>query len=65
VTIVIITFQVTEETLSSVIEIPPCGERWDKGMPLDVLSIQTPRENQRGRSESVSLGAFPKYFKGD
>jgi hypothetical protein len=28
-------FQVTEETVSTAIEIPLCDERWSKGMPLD------------------------------
>jgi hypothetical protein len=32
-----ITFQVTKETLSAMMEIPSRGERWYKGMPLDVL----------------------------
>jgi hypothetical protein len=32
-----ITFQVMEETLSTATKIPPHGERWSKGMPLDVL----------------------------
>jgi hypothetical protein len=30
-----VTFQVTEETLSTATEIPLRGERWFKGMPLD------------------------------
>jgi hypothetical protein len=29
-------FQVTEETLSVAMEIPPHGEKWFKGMPLDI-----------------------------
>jgi hypothetical protein len=35
--IVGITFRVMEETLSGAIEIPWHGERWSKGMHLDVL----------------------------
>jgi hypothetical protein len=35
-----ITFQVTKETLSAATEIPPHGERWSKGMPLDVLCYE-------------------------
>jgi len=35
-TIAGITFQVTEETLSTVTEIPPCREKWFKGVPLDI-----------------------------
>jgi hypothetical protein len=31
-----VSFQVTEETLSAVTEIPSHGERWFKGMPLDM-----------------------------
>jgi hypothetical protein len=36
VTIVGITFQVTEETLSAATEIPPRKENWFKGMPLNI-----------------------------
>jgi hypothetical protein len=32
-----VTFRVTKETLSSTTKIPSHGERWYKGMPLDVL----------------------------
>jgi hypothetical protein len=35
-----ITFWVMEETLSAATEIPPCGERWSKGMPLDILCYE-------------------------
>jgi hypothetical protein len=35
-TIARITFQVTKETLSAATEIPPRGEKWFKGMPLDI-----------------------------
>jgi hypothetical protein len=35
-----VTFQVTEETLSAATEIPPRGERWSKGMPLDALCYE-------------------------
>jgi hypothetical protein len=35
-----ITFWVTEENLSAVMEIPPYGEGWSKGMPLDVLCYE-------------------------
>jgi hypothetical protein len=31
------TFRVMEETMSTATEIPLCGERWYKGMPLDLL----------------------------
>jgi hypothetical protein len=34
------TFQVTEETLSSTMDIPPHGERWSKGMTLDMLCYE-------------------------
>jgi hypothetical protein len=34
------TFQVTEETLSAATDIPPCSERWSKGMPLDALCYE-------------------------
>jgi hypothetical protein len=39
-TIVGITFWVTEETLSAATEIPPHGEKWSKGMPLDILCYE-------------------------
>jgi hypothetical protein len=39
-TVVGITFQVTEETLSAMTEIPPHGERSSKGIPLDVLCYE-------------------------
>jgi hypothetical protein len=71
-TIVGITFQVMEETLSATMEIPPHSEMWSKGIPLDVLFYEyfiKPNlhewENQSGRSESVSPRAFPKDPKGD
>jgi hypothetical protein len=35
-----ITLQVMEETMSYVMEIPLHGERWYKGMPLDVLCYE-------------------------
>jgi hypothetical protein len=35
-TIAGITFRVTEETLSAAMEIPPRGEKWFKGVPLDI-----------------------------
>jgi hypothetical protein len=35
-----ITFWVTEETLLAVMEIPRHGERWSKGMPLDILCYE-------------------------
>jgi hypothetical protein len=35
-TIARITLQVIEETLSTAMEIPPRGEKWFKGMPLDI-----------------------------
>jgi hypothetical protein len=40
VTIVGITFRVMEETLSAATEIPPRGEKWFKGMPLDILCYE-------------------------
>jgi hypothetical protein len=39
-TIAGITFQVMEETLSTTTEIPPCDEKWFKGMPLDILCYE-------------------------
>jgi hypothetical protein len=36
-----VTFQVTEETLSTTTEIPLHGERWFKGMPLDTHAMKT------------------------
>jgi hypothetical protein len=39
-TIAGITFRVTEETLSIVTKIPPRGEKWFKGMPLDILCYE-------------------------
>jgi hypothetical protein len=38
--IVGITFQVMKETLSSATKIPFHGERWSKGMPLDILCYE-------------------------
>jgi hypothetical protein len=35
-TIAGITFRV-EETFSAATKIPPCGEKWFKGIPLDIL----------------------------
>jgi len=32
-----ITFRVTEKTLLAATKIPPRGEKWFKGMPLDIL----------------------------
>jgi hypothetical protein len=39
-TIAGITFRVMEETLSAATEIPPRGEKWFKGMPLDILCYE-------------------------
>jgi hypothetical protein len=67
-----ITFRVTEETLSVATEIPSRGERWSKGIPLDVLCYEEfikPNclngKIKAGVLESVSTGAFSETPKGD
>jgi hypothetical protein len=69
-TIVGITFQVTEETMSVATEIPLKGEKWFKGMPLDIScymdSIEPEYQNRKIGEDIPSeylLEPFEKLLK--
>jgi hypothetical protein len=56
------TLQVTEETLSVATKIPPHGERWSKGMPLDVLCYEEfIKSNCLNRK--VEVGILSRYLQ--